>query len=378
MFPGIPLRIISPKVRIFSLFLLIIIPASIVLHIFIHTNFPSILTTAFWEENSEWIRNLSLVFAVIIGMFLAVWRNIVSNIASRALAENTKINNKNSLISLQIHSGNLYLECMKNLANHEKEKTIVILHSIIILGRFLQDPGNEEYELAIFALTHFLREIVPYDMRDASKPLDRKNKMERDAVLAAFKKCKTDATTDQEIRLDLANLDLEDADLFGFDLKKTDLMGSNLKGIKLDSADLAMVTLIGVNLEKAHLHKVNFENANLYKANISTARMDKANLRNTDLGRANLSAAYLMESNFQQAKVGNADFTKAVVTNADFEEAWLFEADFEGTVGLTVEQLSKAKTLYGVKSLPSHVEIELRRKHAKLFQEPGSLDFEEI
>lgn len=380
MFSNTLSRINLSRVLTLSLWVFAAILASIVLHVIIHTNSYSFFTVRFWEENSEWIRNVSLVFAVIIGMFLAIWRNVVSNVASRALAENARINNDNLLISLRVHSGNLYLDCMKNLANHEKEKSIVILHSIIALGRFLDNPDSEEYELAVFALTRFLGEIAPYNPRNCENGylLSEKRKMERDAVLSVLKKCNADKAAHGTAHMNLANLDLEEAELFGFDLKNTDLTGSNLKGVKLDSADLSMVTLIGVNLEKAHLSKANLENADLYKANISMARMDGANLKNADLGRASLEATYLMESDFQGAKLGNTNFRNAVLTNAGFEDAWLSEANFEGVVGLTVKQLSKANTLYGVESLPSHIEAELRKEHAELFREPGGFDFEEV
>nr|VFK55965.1 MAG: Uncharacterized protein YjbI, contains pentapeptide repeats [Candidatus Kentron sp. TC] len=352
--------------------------ASVLLHIILHINLPLVFTVGFWEKNSEWLRNISLIFAVFIGIFLAVWRNIVSNIASQAHAENARINNKNISISLRIHSTNLYLDCMKNLAKHESEKSIVILHSIIVLGRFLQEAKNEEYELAILALTRFLREIVPYDMGNADNPLAAKNKVARDAALSALKKRKTDEAAGEDARIDLSNLNLEEADLSGFDLQSVTLDGSNLAGIKLDSGDLGMLSLVGVNLGEARLSGVSFENSNLYNANIAGARMNGANLKNADLGRANLGAAYLMESNFQGTKLGNASFRGAVVTNADFEGAWLSDANFEGAIGLTAKQLSKAETLYGVESLPAHVGTELRKEHPELFEEPGGLDFEEI
>nr|VFJ63847.1 MAG: Pentapeptide repeat-containing protein [Candidatus Kentron sp. FM]VFJ64445.1 MAG: Pentapeptide repeat-containing protein [Candidatus Kentron sp. FM]VFK14930.1 MAG: Pentapeptide repeat-containing protein [Candidatus Kentron sp. FM] len=85
-----------------------------------------------------------------------------------------------------------------------------------------------------------------------------------------------------------------------------------------------------------------------------------------------------MESDFKGARLGNANFKNAIVTGTNFDDAWLFEANFEGTVGLTIRQLSKAKTLYGATSLPPHIESELRQRHAELFHEPGGLDFEEI
>nr|VFJ77665.1 MAG: Uncharacterized protein YjbI, contains pentapeptide repeats [Candidatus Kentron sp. FW] len=378
MFSGVLAKITLSRIRVFSAWIFITVLAGVFLHIILHIDFSLVFTIEFWEENSEWLRNISLIFAVFIGIFLAVWRNIVSNIASQAHAENARINNKNISISLQIHSSNLYLDCMRNLANHESEKSIVILHSIIVLGRFLQEPKNDEYELAILALTRFLREIVPYDRREADNPLTEKNKMARDAALSALKKRKTDEITGEGTRIDLSNLNLEEADLSGFDLQSVSLDSSNLAGIKLDSGDLGMLSLVGVNLGEAHLSGVSFENSNLHNANIAGARMNGANLKNADLERANLDAAYLMDSSFQGTKLGNASFRGAIVTDADFQGAWLSDADFEGAIGLMAKQLSKAETLYGVTSLPAHIEAELRKGHPELFKEPGDLDFEEI
>ena len=72
----------------------------------------------------------------------------------------------------------------------------------------------------------------------------------------------------------------------------------------------------GANFKDAFLIKGQFENAFLIKANFKNAFLMEANLRNS----------YLM--------------------GADFENASLYKADLRGAKGLSIEQLSKAKTLY--------------------------------
>ena len=113
-----------------------------------------------------------------------------------------------------------------------------------------------------------------------------------------------------DIRPDLYEAALADADLRG-----ANLAGANLAGAELASADLQEVNLLGAALVEANLQG--------------------ASLRKTDLGFADLTFAYLGNANLTGARLWKADLTAAKLggadlSGADLTMAMLRETDFSG------------------------------------------------
>ena len=104
------------------------------------------------------------------------------------------------------------------------------------------------------------------------------------------------------IRADLSQADLSEADLRGADLSEADLSGADLSGADLSEADLGGAYLIIADLSGADLRE-----ADLIRADLSQADLSEADLRGADLIEANLS-----EANFTDANVEGADFTDAI------------------------------------------------------------------
>src|SRR5665647_1749920 len=102
--------------------------------------------------------------------------------------------------------------------------------------------------------------------------------------------------------------------------------GANLEGAWLDFSDL-----IGAYLAKAHLKKASFTGSNL---NI-------AQLNGADLTEAHLDRAY-----FRHANLSGANLSEADLSAAHLEEANFGGANLKGAKNLTIDQLSKVKTLY--------------------------------
>lgn len=129
-------------------------------------------------------------------------------------------------------------------------------------------------------------------------------------------------------------------------LAKTNLSYVNLKGSNLNSANLTNSSLIESNLENTRLNQTNLENSNLNQANLKGAYASGANFKDAFLIKAQFEGAFLIKTNFMNAFLMEANLQNSYLMGADFENASLYKADLRGAKGLTLEQLTKAKTLY--------------------------------
>jgi len=129
-------------------------------------------------------------------------------------------------------------------------------------------------------------------------------------------------------------------------LPRTNLNYVNLTGSNLNSANISQSSLIECNLESARLNQTNFENSNLNQANMKSAYASGANFKDAFLIKTYFENAFLIKANFANAFLMEADLKGCYLMGADFENASLYKADLRGAKGLTVEQLSKVKTLY--------------------------------
>jgi uncharacterized protein YjbI with pentapeptide repeats len=139
---------------------------------------------------------------------------------------------------------------------------------------------------------------------------------------------------------------IHDINLVNCYLARTNLNYVNLKGSNLNSANLSNSSLIETGLESTRLNQTNLENANLNQANLNGAYASGANFKDAFLIKANFENAFLIKTNFKNSFLMEADLKGSYLMGADFENASLYKADFRGAKGLTLEQLSKAKTLY--------------------------------
>jgi BTB/POZ domain-containing protein KCTD9 len=129
-------------------------------------------------------------------------------------------------------------------------------------------------------------------------------------------------------------------------LPRTNLNYVNLAGSNLNSANISQSSLIEANLENARLNQTNFENSNLNQAILKGAYASGANFKDAFLIKSQFENAFLIKANFSNAFLMEANLQNCYVMGADFENASLYKADLRGAKGLTIEQLSKVKTLY--------------------------------
>jgi uncharacterized protein YjbI with pentapeptide repeats len=129
-------------------------------------------------------------------------------------------------------------------------------------------------------------------------------------------------------------------------LPRTNLNYVNLSGSNMNSSNISQSTLIEANLENARLNQTNFENSNLNQANLKGAYASGSLFKDAFLIKAQFEGAFLIKANFCNAFLMEANLQNCYLMGADFENASLYKADLRGAKGLTVEQLSKVKTLY--------------------------------
>jgi uncharacterized protein YjbI with pentapeptide repeats len=151
-----------------------------------------------------------------------------------------------------------------------------------------------------------------------------------------------------------------DAYFEGARLEETHFEGSDLEDVHFERVDITEAhfkgaSMITTHFEEANLTWVHFEGASLIYAhfegaNLKGVHLEGANLRGVHFEGANL----LEETNFK---------------GANLEGANLEGANLEGAINLTINQLSKVKTLYNAK-LDKELEIPLREKYPALFEKP--------
>ena len=145
-------------------------------------------------------------------------------------------------------------------------------------------------------------------------------------------------------------------------LARTNLNYANLVGSNLNSANISNSFLIETDLRNARLNQTNFENSNLNQAVMSDAYASGANFNNSFLIKSDFHQAFLIKTSFKNAMLMEANLQGSYLMGTDFENANLYKADLRNANGLTVEQLTKAKSLYQTKFDPEILdEIKLQR-----------------
>jgi uncharacterized protein YjbI with pentapeptide repeats len=173
-------------------------------------------------------------------------------------------------------------------------------------------------------------------------------------------------------RLEGAHLfwtDLTEANLEEAHLEESDLMVAHLERAYLKGTHLERANLNGARLEEAYLIGANLEGASLIAAYLQVALLKGANLEGADLTGAILFVACLQESNLKGVNLLGARLEGADLKGADLSGAKLNGAKLKGAKNLTVDQLSKAKTLYQAE-LDGELEKPLREEYPDLFDKP--------
>lgn len=151
--------------------------------------------------------------------------------------------------------------------------------------------------------------------------------------------------------VNFADGNFQRADFNNADLQNSEFNWCALDEANFSHADMRHASLIGVTLNKA-----NFANANFQDGSLSSYYEEYNH------GGPFHPLTKLCEANLEEANLSGVDFHEADLSGANFKKA-----DLRGAKNLTIEQLSKAKTLYLAKLDPD-VEKELKDKFPHLLE----------
>jgi hypothetical protein len=164
-------------------------------------------------------------------------------------------------------------------------------------------------------------------------------------------------------RADLSNANLINVELSGTLLNYASLSGANLSG-----AHMVFTELIDADLRGADLRGADLKEADLSSANLSNADLSGANLFKTDLSFADMIGADLSGADLRGANLYHASLSGAKLSGANLSGANLSETNLTRVRGLTIEQISVVKTLYGAKLSLERMK-QVRKKYPHLLEE---------
>lgn len=132
-------------------------------------------------------------------------------------------------------------------------------------------------------------------------------------------------------------------------MAKANLNYINLEKSNMNSANLSDSSMLEARLTNSRLNQTDFSNSNLNQAQFKNAYASGAIFDNCYLIKSSFENAFLIKTDFSNALLMDANFAGSYLTGASFNNASLYKADFRGAKGLTLDQLSSAKTLYRAK-----------------------------
>jgi uncharacterized protein YjbI with pentapeptide repeats len=112
-------------------------------------------------------------------------------------------------------------------------------------------------------------------------------------------------------------------------LKKIELQDLNFENAFLNDAILNKACLNAINLKGAELYDANLDDAQLNGAHLEGANLTKAELKRAQLTEANLNGATLEYANFTNAHLVNAKMYHADLSEAMLDEAFLIDAEMK-------------------------------------------------
>lgn len=158
-----------------------------------------------------------------------------------------------------------------------------------------------------------------------------------------------------------------DINLHDSHLAKTNMNGVKLTKANLNNANVNNSILSNSILDEARCNQTNFENCNLNQVSMVNIYANGANFRDSSLVQAKMDKAFFIRADFTNAILMNVNLQESELTEAVFDDANLYKADLRNTKGLTIQQLSRAKTFYRA-LLDEDIYAELKSKRPDLLE----------
>ena len=226
------------------------------------------------ESGSETIRNVGLVIAGLVALYLAIWRGLAAQqqaSAAHQALRNERYQKGAEMLghdSLSVRLGGIY--ALQRLSNeYPDEYHVQILR---LLCAFARHPTSDE--------KHVQEVTAKFDLPQI-----------REDVQAIVRIVGNRGSE----RVNLERIENYHPNLQHAYMSFSELGGTNLENTDISHADLLCATLKKSNLSNVVGIEVNLEDAALSQATLSGAMITWANCTNADLTRADLSLALLRE-----------------------------------------------------------------------------------
>lgn len=324
--------------------------------------------------------------AVGIGIYFA-WGNLTTAREGQITERFTRAVEQLGSEKLEIRLGGIYaLERIANESDKDYWPIMEILTAYVRMNSKIDNISMTIQEKERITKGDPVKEIqrISFDIQTVLTVLGRRKYTHNhgesgnlDLTNTCLDKAELESAHLEEAYINLAHLKgatLDGAHFEGAHFVDVNLDFSWLEGTHLERADLRGASikrahLTGVYLIDAHLETANLEHSILEKAHLNRADLIFTCLEDAYLPKVDIREANLLEANFREAWLEEADLRGANLEGADFEGADFEGANLEGTYNLTIEQLSKARTLYNAK-LDPQLETPLREKYPALFEKP--------
>jgi len=114
---------------------------------------------------------------------------------------------------------------------------------------------------------------------------------------------------------------------------------------------------------------INLQGAIMIKTQLNRAMLIDVNMINANLYRAELRSSYLLYANLSDTNLRKTNFTGAFLGGTHFHRATMIGTILRDAKGLSIDQLSNAKTLYEAE-LDPQIEKAVREKYPHLLEKP--------
>lgn len=165
--------------------------------------------------------------------------------------------------------------------------------------------------------------------------------------------------------------------VYELELYECHMRNAKLEYVRLDKSnlnftDLENANLMGAGLSRIRANQVNFTGAKLNDANMSYSLLTGAIFKDSVAIRCDFTNAMLIKANFSGAFLMEANLGAAQLIEADFTDANLYKADLRGAIGLTANQLAKARTIH-LALLDDALMEDIRQTAPHFFVDPDAL-----
>ncbi len=159
-------------------------------------------------------------------------------------------------------------------------------------------------------------------------------------------------------------------ELYECHMRNAKLEYINVKGSNLNFTNLENANLTGANLSGIRANQINLTGAKLNDTLFYKSLLTGAVFKDAVAIRADFSQSMLIKADFSGTFLMEADLSGAQLIEADFSDANLYKADLRGAIGLTVDQLIKARTIH-LAQIDEPLLIELKQLAPQFFSENG-------